>query len=149
VICITYGVLLLLSSSWNWIYYLKLQIPSHLQFVLTKAYSFTGTIIWSVFTARLTENLIHIYTVERNQLKPYKSSDFGVHSGISLTTIATLTDYFPKATDEQESRFEIYLKVIYGGTTNKEIHFYKNRLNGNSLEMELQKIYKFDGDIAT
>ena len=142
-LCVSYGLLLIFSSTWNWIYFLKVETPRNLAFILEKAYAITGSIIWSVFTARLTENLILIYKVARGQTTGTKTIDFGVHSGISLTTIATFTDYFPEATAEQERRFKIYLKSLYGDVSDKEILFYKMRASGNKLEMNLIKTFKF------
>ncbi len=142
-LCVSYGLLLIFSLAWNWTYFLKIETQRSLAFTLQKSYLITGSIIWSVFTARLTENLILIQEVAKGQSTAIKSIDFGVHSGISLTTIATYTDYFPEETVEQNRRFEIYLKSLYGNISNKEIFFYKSRGKGNDLEINLIKTIKF------
>jgi hypothetical protein len=142
IFCVVYGISLVLSLAWSWLYFLKIQLPRLFTIIFRGAYQLTGVIIWSVFTARLTENLIKTYSVQGQQLIPVKSSDFGVHSGISLTTIATYTDYFPESGDEQDRRFKIYLSTIYRDNFDKELHFFKIDLGDKDFRVIPCKIFK-------
>ena len=142
--CIFYALIITLGTAWNWIFYFKLRVPKTIELLLKNSYRISGCIIWSVFTARLTENLIRVYKVDNLMKYELKPIDYGVHSGISLTTIATYTDYFPGAMEEQEKRFKIYLEAIYGRTSDLELHFYKNRLDGDTLKSEPIKTFRFN-----
>ena len=127
------SVFLLLVSGlvWNWMYFLGIRVPQKLARFLKFAYVITGTIIWSVFTARLTENYIAIKQKRGNEFFSLRAPDVGVHAGITLTTIATYTDYFPQGSKDQENRLRVYIQSMYPKEFDIEVTFYKISFSQN------------------
>ena len=117
-ICYLYGMLLVASFSWNWLYKFN-KLPKGLtRKILEGSYRITGSIIWSVFSKSLTKNYFeHIdgnsqINMDIKTHLNYQSpvSDKGVHNGITVTTLLTFLGYFPRLHDEHNFRMEMYLK---------------------------------------
>jgi hypothetical protein len=138
-----YFFLLVLSLLWAWIYFLKIEIPLFVKPILKISYTITGSIIWSVFTARLTENLIIISRKTDWSETPLYSKDFGVHSGISLTTLATYLDYFPADRQIQEERIKQYLKTMFKDDYEKNMSFYKIAINPEGVSLQHKITWTF------
>lgn len=142
-IFVAYFFLLVTGLLWAWLYFLKIETPMFIKTLLKISYTLTGSIIWSVFTARLTENLIIVSRkIDRGEKLLY-STDFGVHSGISLTTLATHLDYFPSDRKVQEERIKQYLKTMFKDDYEKEMSFYKITINPEGVSLQLKKTWKF------
>lgn len=135
-------LLLTLGLAWSWIYYLRLNLPLQIAKVLKFAYVITGTIIWSVFTARLTENYVVIKQIRDDEFYILKAPDAGVHAGISLTTIATYTDYFPQGIKDQENRLRVYIRSMYPREYDIEVTFFRIYFSQNeTVLLPIKSIY--------
>jgi len=141
---IAYILLLALSIVWNWIFFFKVKIPFWMSWILRTANLITGSLIWSVFSASLTENFIEIVRFEGTKEFEVRGKDYGVHSGITLTTIATYTNYFPASKEIQELRLLHYLKCLFPGNQVLFVRFKKLKLTNNGNYYSVEKSWKFD-----
>ena len=138
---IFFCILFILTYVWNWSFKLKVKLPSALAFVAKISYKLSGGIIWSVFTKQLTEIYIdydsRVNSSEISNAKrcPDQILGRGVHNGITVTTLANYSNYFPRNHHESEHRISIYLEFL---KVFDSLTIY--RIAKTNLGWELQKI---------
>jgi hypothetical protein len=110
-----YILLLVMNYIWVWSYNRKKQLPFLIRKVAEASHRITGAIIWSVFTAGLTTNYFELnnYVKKKGLLGNFhfvdiNTPDYGVHSGITLTTLSTYRNYFPNNLKQWDERCLLY-----------------------------------------
>jgi len=103
-----YAVLLVVSTIWNWLAFSSIRLTPTLRTTAAGITKFTGAIIWSVFTANITENQVSVEIFEREGLANSKnmrrSLRNNVHVNIMLANLAVFPSYFPHAKQELDER---------------------------------------------
>jgi hypothetical protein len=134
-------ILFVFTYIWNWSFKLNKKLPSILAVVVKFSYKISGGIIWSVFTKQLTEIYID-YDSQINDSKisnakkcPLQISSRGVHNGITVTTLANYSNYFPQNHHENKRRIATYLE---SAKVFESLSIY--RIAKIELGWELQKI---------